>query len=232
MDKPYEFLSRTGDGVCVVDGEQRIVLWNDAANELLGFAAGEVLGRFCYEVLGGTDESGCAVCRRDCATSHAARRGESVPVRDVRVRTRDAGAILVSVSTIALPASWHELSVLAHLFRSADARKETVSIDEIPPDRIVRKGTPNAAAGSGPTRPIERLTRREHDVLRLLSTGASTETICVRLGIATSTTRAHVRSILAKLGVRDRLEAVTFGLRAGLLEIARDDDLPPDAAQG
>lgn len=232
VDKPYEFLSRTGDGVCVVDGEQRIVLWNDVANELLGFAAGEVLGRFCYEVLGGTDESGCAVCRRDCVASHAARRGESVPARNVRVRTRDAEATLVSVSTIALPSSWHELSVLAHLFRRADTQRQTVSIDERPPDRIVKDSIPNAATGSGPTRPIERLTRREHDVLRLLSTGASTETICARLGIAVSTTRAHVRNILAKLGVRDRLEAVTFGLRVGLIEVARNDDLPPDAAQG
>jgi PAS domain S-box-containing protein len=232
VSKPYEFLSRTGDGVCVVDGRQRIVLWNDAANGLLGFAADEVLGRFCYEILGGTDESGCAVCRHDCVASQAARRGESVPARNVRVRTRDSGAILVSVSTIAFPSSWHELSVLAHLFRSADARKETVSVNELAPDRIVRGGTPNAAAGSRSTGPIERLTRREHDVLRLLSTGASTEMICVRLGIAISTTRAHVRSILTKLGVRDRLEAVTFGLRAGLVEIARNDDLPPDAAQG
>ena len=232
MGKPYEFLSRTGDGVCVIDGEQRIVLWNDAATGLLGFVADEVLGRRCYEVLEGTDESGCAVCQRNCAISHAVRRGKSVPARNVRVRTRDARALLVSVSTIALPASWHELTVLAHLFRRVDARGETESIGTRLPERIVRTGTANSATGSAPTRPIERLTRREHDVLRLLTTGASTETICARLGIAISTTRAHVRSILAKLGVRDRLEAVTFGLRVGLVEIARDDDLPPRRRTG
>lgn len=38
MKRPYEFLSRTGDGVCVVDRGQRIVLWNEAATRLLGFA--------------------------------------------------------------------------------------------------------------------------------------------------------------------------------------------------
>ena len=232
MECPYEFLSRTGDGVCVVDGEQRIVLWNDAASGLLGFAPDEALGRRCYEVFGGTDEAGCAVCRRDCTAWRAARCGEPVPVRDVRVRTRDAGRIPVSVSTISLPASWHELSVLAHLFRSTDARKERESSDEPAPERIVRKGTPDAPAGSGPTRPTNGLTGREYEVLQLLSTGASTETICARLGIAITTTRAHVRSILAKLGVHDRLAAVTFGVRAGLLEIGRGDDLPPDAAQG
>ena len=47
VDRPYAFLSRTGDGVFVVDGEQRIVLWNDAAKELLGFRAADVLGRHC-----------------------------------------------------------------------------------------------------------------------------------------------------------------------------------------
>jgi PAS domain S-box-containing protein len=231
VENPYEFLSRTGDGVCVVDGEQRIVLWNDAASELLGFAPEEVLGRSCYEVLGGTDETGCAVCQRDCAASSAAQRGKSVPTRNVFLQTRDAGRLRVSVSTISLPASWHELSVLAHLFRSADVRKERDASDERASERIVWKGTSDAAAGTAPTRPTNGLTRREHDVLRLLSTGASTETICARLGIAVSTTRSHVQNILAKFGVRDRLAAVTFGLREGLLEIGRDDDLPPDVAQ-
>lgn len=222
VDRPYEFLSRTGDGVCVVDGEQRIVLWNEAAGELLGFAPDAVLGRHCYEVLGGTDESGCAVCRRNCDTSHAARRGEAVRVGEVHVRTRDAGRIRVSVSTIALPSSWHELSVLAHLFRRADAGKERESIDGLQSDQCSRPATPGTANGCGPTPPIDGLTNREYDVLRLLSTGASTETICTRLGITTTTTRAHVRNILSKLGVRDRLEAVTFALREGMIEIPRD----------
>ena len=66
-----------------------------------------------------------------------------------------------------------------------------------------------------------------HEVLRQLSTGASTEVICARLQITTSTTRAHVRRILSKLGVHDRLEAVTFGLRTGMLKIARDGDPTP-----
>ena len=136
--------------------------------------------------------------------------------------TRDAGRIRVSASTIALPSSWHELSVLAHLFRSTDAPEDRESIEGLLSDRTVRSATQGAATGSGPARPIDGLTKRESDVLGLLSTGASTETICTRLGITTTTTRTHVRSILQKLGVRDRLEAVTFGLRAGLIEITRD----------
>jgi PAS domain S-box-containing protein len=219
VKEPYEFLSRTGDGVCVVDGEQRIVLWSDAASRLLGFSPGEVLTRPCYEVLGGTDESGCAVCRRDCVTTRRVRRDEPVPVRDVQVRTRDAGRMWISVSTVAFPASWHELSVLAHLFRDADDRKQMESSCKRLLAEFSSASFTRAEARSGPTPPINGLTAREHQVLQLLSTGASTDTICVRLGIATTTTRAHVRSILSKLGVRDRLEAVTYSLRTGLIEI-------------
>ena len=222
MVKPYEFLSRTGDGVCVVDGEQRIVLWNDSASRLLGFSSDEVLGLPCYNVLGSTDLSGCTVCRLECVTSSAARRGELVQAREALVRTRDAGHVRVGVSTIGLPSSWHDLSVLAHLLQSADAREERESIDGLLSSPTGGLFTQEAATDPGPSRPIDELTRREYDVLRLLSTGASTETICTRLGIKTTTTRAHVRTILQKLGVRDRLEAVTFGVRVGLIEIARD----------
>ena len=121
-------------------------------------------------------------------------------------------------------ASWRELSVLAHLFRGTDAAKHRRSSDELPSDWCLRQYIPDAAAGPGSTtKPIGRLTRREHEVLRLLSTGASPEKICLQLGIATSTTRAHVWSILRKLGVHDRLAAVTFGLRTGLLESGSQD---------
>ncbi len=228
MERPYEFLSRTGDGACVVDRGQRIVLWNEAATRLLGFAAEEVLGLPCYRVLGGTDESGCTVCERGCVTSRAVRRDEAVPARDVHVRTRDAGRIRVNVSTIAMPSDWHDLSVLAHLFRPVGARTSRESVGVPRPDPWMERGTPEVMARARPTKPVDGLTRREHDVLRLLSTGASTGSICARLGIATTTTRAHVRSILGKLGVRDRLEAVTFSLREGLLEIPRSDATPPD----
>jgi DNA-binding NarL/FixJ family response regulator len=57
------------------------------------------------------------------------------------------------------------------------------------------------------------LTPRELDVLRYLADGASTEHIAGELLISKATVRSHVKSLLAKLGVHSRVEAVSLFLR-------------------
>jgi DNA-binding CsgD family transcriptional regulator len=57
------------------------------------------------------------------------------------------------------------------------------------------------------------LTPRELDVLRLLAAGHSTIRVAVLLGISPATVRSHVKSLLPKLGVHSRLEAVSLLLR-------------------
>jgi len=75
---------------------------------------------------------------------------------------------------------------------------------------------PQLDAGDGI---IEELTRREIDVLRLLSEGLANREIATRLDISEHTIKFHIRSILAKLGASTRTEAVTRGFRAGLIEL-------------
>jgi DNA-binding NarL/FixJ family response regulator len=65
--------------------------------------------------------------------------------------------------------------------------------------------------------PIERLTEREEEVVRLMAGGFSNKEIARALGTAEGTVKNHVSSILAKLGVRDRTRAVLKALEAGLL---------------
>ena len=67
--------------------------------------------------------------------------------------------------------------------------------------------------------PLGGLTRRELEVLTLLSQGLTNAEIAARLFITPSTAKAHVRNIFAKLGVRTRLQAA---LRAHeLLELGK-----------
>jgi len=66
-----------------------------------------------------------------------------------------------------------------------------------------------------------RLTDREMDVLRELASGRTTDQIADSLYISVLTVRSHVKSILAKLGVHSKLEAVTYALGHGLVEVSR-----------
>jgi DNA-binding NarL/FixJ family response regulator len=65
--------------------------------------------------------------------------------------------------------------------------------------------------------PIERLTRREAEVVRLMAGGYSNKEIAHALGTAEGTIKNHVSSVLAKFGVRDRTRAVLKALEAGVL---------------
>jgi DNA-binding NarL/FixJ family response regulator len=65
--------------------------------------------------------------------------------------------------------------------------------------------------------PIEALTARELEVVRLMSGGYSNKEIAHALGTAEGTIKNQVSSILSKFGVRDRTRAVLKALEAGLL---------------
>jgi DNA-binding NarL/FixJ family response regulator len=66
---------------------------------------------------------------------------------------------------------------------------------------------------------VEQLTHRESEVLRLLADGLNNRDIAARMNISEHTIKFHIRSILAKLGAATRTEAVTRGLRSGLIEL-------------
>ena len=63
----------------------------------------------------------------------------------------------------------------------------------------------------------EPLTRREREVLRMLASGLANKEIAARLNISDHTVKFHVASLLGKLGASSRTEAVTLGIRRGLV---------------
>ena len=65
----------------------------------------------------------------------------------------------------------------------------------------------------------EKLTAREDQVLAQMARGKRNKEIGAELKIAEDTVKMHVKSILAKLGVSDRTEAVTVALRRGLIHL-------------
>jgi DNA-binding NarL/FixJ family response regulator len=65
----------------------------------------------------------------------------------------------------------------------------------------------------------EHLTAREKEVLGLISRGLGNKEIAVRLGISEHTAKFHTSSILAKLGAGSRTEAVSRGIKRGLVAL-------------
>jgi NarL family two-component system response regulator YdfI len=77
------------------------------------------------------------------------------------------------------------------------------------------------SATVGPSAPLdellEPLTRREREVLQMLAAGLGNKEIAARLAISDHTVKFHVASILGKLGASTRTEAVSAGIRRGLV---------------
>ncbi len=65
--------------------------------------------------------------------------------------------------------------------------------------------------------PVEELTPRELEVLRLVAEGLPNKTIAQRLDISEHTVKFHVNALLGKLGVGSRTEAVVRATRLGLI---------------
>ncbi len=74
----------------------------------------------------------------------------------------------------------------------------------------------NARPAIGAGSRLDELTPREREVFQLLARGLSNAEIAAELVVSDATAKTHVASILTKLGVRDRIQAVILAYEAGL----------------
>ncbi|UCH73926.1 MAG: response regulator transcription factor [Rhodospirillales bacterium] len=79
-------------------------------------------------------------------------------------------------------------------------------------DAAVARPARPAGAGARPS-----LTPRQHEILLLMARGLQNRDIAAELGMLEGTVKVHVKSILSRLGVNNRTQAVVAGLRRGLV---------------
>ena len=217
-----ESISNTADGVFAVDEDQRIVHWNAGAERLLGYSSQETLGRFCYEVIDGVDQSSRQVCFRGCPVLDCAKNGSPTPGHDVKVKAKDGtGRWLSMVHTFingnSRNGNSQHLAAVVHIFRDVTGGMEAKQALE----RISREVS--AYAGPAAARELEvqhhgELTDREQQVMSMLVQGEGTSGIAKKLMISNATARNHIQNILVKLNVHNRLEAVAYVMRNRVMD--------------
>jgi DNA-binding NarL/FixJ family response regulator len=121
-----------------------------------------------------------------------------------------AGALLRSGARAVLPETATE-DELRGAIAAAAAGLATL------PARLLERLLPTARESAPPAPGDASLTAREHEVLDALAEGMSNKAIARRLGISERTAKAHVAAILGKLGAATRTEAVTAGVRRGII---------------
>lgn len=200
----------SAEGLFVTDERQRIVAWSSAAQRLVGYTPEEAIGRPCYLVIMGREPEGHPICRRDCQVVRNARRRRGTAAYSIAARGRDGEIKHLENSVLVIDGEKGGFRVL-HQLRASSGRDGSL------PERAHRPRAGDSRGADAPLVHTEPLTRRELQVLNLVAAGSTTDDIARQLAISVLTARNHIANVERKLGARNRLEMVLFGMRAGLV---------------
>ena len=201
-------LAGSGDGVFVIGADGQIVLWNRSAERILGYTAREVIGRRCCDVFVGRDADANRLCYQGCHVMTLVKMGEPIQTFDMSTRTKAGTPVWINVSILVVPPNGTVGTLTIHLFRDVTATKELLTLIR---ERLSPPTSDAGAAASGV------LTRRELELLRLMTLGLNTAAAAERMHVSPATIRNHVQNIFGKLGVHSRLEAVAYANKHRLL---------------
>lgn len=212
LEEVLELLSNTADGVYATDPDGIILLWNQSAEEILGFQKEEVIGKRCYELLVGRDSAGNLLCFKGCAVLTMASRHQPIRNYNSEMMTKDRRKIWLNTSILLVSGRGWGSPMSVHLFRpiSPPHRTGGQPLPMVPPSQTGADGKQPSARSP--------LTRREAEVLSLLGQGLAAKEIANHLNISSETARTHIQNILKRFQVHSKLEAVILAWQQGLLQ--------------
>lgn len=147
----------------------------------------------------------------------------------VEIRADDPEARILALTSStddAMVLAAIQAGVLGYLMKDSPREELLQAIREVSrgntflPPQIARKlaNGIRTSRRPEPPQPIEPLTERELEVLRLLGDGASNKQIAQALGVSEGTVRTHVHNLLGKLGLENRSQAILYAVRAGVIK--------------
>lgn len=208
----------TADAAFAIDNSGTISAWNSAAEDLFGLSADEVIGRPCYQIIQGADESG-QFCSRHCSLHDALQLNQPFANFDLRVKTK-AGRewCNLTIQIVDDPESAARHAV--HIVRRLDVHKLIEQLGHVIMESKATKESQTAAqliSSSLATAPEVKLTTREREILQMLAKGKRTPDIANQLYISPATVNNHVQHIMDKLDSHSRLEVVARARDAGII---------------
>jgi len=191
--------------VWISGGDRIITYLNGRAEELLGRSSAHCVGKHCYQVIRGKTGKGEKFCSEQCpAVQQLNHQNEIEPFR-IRV---GVGRRARWVQVVMIAAQSPCMTDVSMIHCVIDDEKEQRLQRYLA--RVMTR-TPGTRLGKREVTSF-RLTRREKEILSLLSQDASLHEIADKLHLSYTTVRNHVQHILRKLGVHSIMEAVAFYL--------------------
>lgn len=198
----------TTDAVFGTDKNMRVRFWNKSCEELFDVAQEEALGKSCYELVCGRDLQGNEFCNENCQI--AKHHDKASPNRnwDLVIKQGSGERVVVNIGSYysgdAAQLADSDVRVF-HSMRTIDCYQ------------LIRRLAFNSGTAMDSNNNLNRLSKREYEILRMVSSGIKTKDIALQLGISHATVRNHIKNIYAKLEVHSQAEAINCAMRYGLV---------------
>jgi DNA-binding CsgD family transcriptional regulator len=190
---PVEAFEHAGHAVFISDENGRIEYCNSATETLLKRDRQKIVGQRCCEVMRLRAPGGKLLCRAKCGVQAQVRSGKLQKVRPAVLAVNGDLPSAVDLLSLAVSPPVGPRIAILHVIKLS-TKAAAANVVETSPCH-----EPAAYVGLSP---------REQEVLQHLTHGHGTDEIAEKLFVSSSTVRNHVRSILSKMKVHSRIEAV------------------------